>query len=72
MNSAKWTGFAIAYQCVFAYAVSLMIYQFGMLLTGAGNALGVIFASLCLVGMLFLLIRPDLLLRSKSKKESTL
>ncbi len=70
MNSAKWTGFAIAYQCVFAYAVSLMIYQFGMLFSGAGNVLGVTAASICLVGMLFLLIRPDRLLRSKSKKEN--
>ena len=35
MNSAKWTSFAIGYQCVFAYAVSLMINQFGTLLSGA-------------------------------------
>ena len=34
MNSAKWTAFAIAYQCVFAYSVSLVIYQLGMLFTG--------------------------------------
>lgn len=35
MNSAKWTAFAISYQCVFAYAVSLVIYQFGSVLNGS-------------------------------------
>ena len=35
MNSAKWTAFAIGYQCVLAYAVSLVIYQFGSVITGA-------------------------------------
>jgi ferrous iron transport protein B len=58
MNSPKWTAFAIGYQCVFAYAISLMIYQFGMLLCGSANILGVIAAVLVLVGMLFLLFRP--------------
>jgi ferrous iron transport protein B len=58
MNNPKWTAFAIGYQCVFAYAISLMIYQFGMLLCGSANILGVIAAVLVLVGMLFLLFRP--------------
>ncbi|MBQ8214079.1 MAG: ferrous iron transporter B [Clostridia bacterium] len=58
MNSPKWTAFAIGYQCVFAYAISLMIYQFGMLFGGSANVLGVIAAVLVLVGMLFLLFRP--------------
>ena len=40
MNSGKWTFFAIAYQCTFAYAVSLMIYQFGNLFMGTPNLLG--------------------------------
>lgn len=43
MNSAKWTLFAVGYQCVFAYAVSLIIYNLGCLFTGAvSGALGVV------------------------------
>ncbi len=59
MNSPKWTTFAIAYQCTFAYAVALMIYQLGMLFGGNGNPFGIVAALLCLGVMLFLLLRPD-------------
>ena len=58
MNSGKWTAFAISYQCIFAYCVSLMIYQFGSALTGGINALGFVFALLVLLFMLFMLFRP--------------
>ena len=58
MNSAKWTLFAIGYQCLFAYAISLMIYQFGLLFTGAVNVVGLIFAVLVLAFMIFMLARP--------------
>ncbi len=58
MNSAKWTAFAVAYQCVFAYAVSLVIYQFGLLFSGAVNVIGLIFAVLALAFMIFMLARP--------------
>ncbi|MDE7360895.1 MAG: ferrous iron transporter B [Oscillospiraceae bacterium] len=58
MNSAKWTWFAIGYQCGFAYAVSLMIYQFGCLFTGNVNVIGLIFALLILAGIIYLLARP--------------
>lgn len=58
MNSAKWTWFAIGYQCVFAYAVSLMIYQFGLLFGGNVNIIGLIFAVLVLAFMVYLLVRP--------------
>ena len=58
MNNAKWTAFAIGYQCLFAYAVALMIYQFGLLFTGAVNVLGLIFAVLVLAFMIFMLVRP--------------
>ena len=61
MNSAKWTAFAIAYQCVFAYAISLMIYQFGLLFTGATaglNILWLIIAVLALATIAFQLFRP--------------
>lgn len=58
MNSAKWTWFAVGYQCVFAYLVSLMVYQFGMLFTGAVNVIGLIFAVAVLAFMLYMLFRP--------------
>ena len=61
MNNGKWTAFAITYQCVFAYAISLIIYQFGLLFTGAMggiNILWLIVAALLAVGMLFQLFRP--------------
>lgn len=58
MNSAKWTLFAIGYQCVFAYAVSLVVYQLGMLFTGGGSAVGSIAAILIAAFFLFMLFRP--------------
>ena len=58
MNSAKWTAFAIGYQCGLAYAVSLIVYQLGMLFTGNGNVFGVIVAFLLLCGFGYLLARP--------------
>ena len=58
MNSAKWTLFAIGYQCTLAYAVSLMIYQFGKLFIGTPNFLGVICAVIVLVAIVFMLMKP--------------
>lgn len=58
MNNAKWTWFAIGYQCVFAYAVSLMIYQFGSAFTGNIHPFGLIVAVAILVLILFQLFRP--------------
>ncbi|MEG1027760.1 MAG: nucleoside recognition domain-containing protein, partial [Oscillospiraceae bacterium] len=58
MNSSKWTWFAVAYQCIFAYAVSLVIYQLGMLFTGAGNIVGSIVAFAIVIFVLFMLIKP--------------
>ena len=55
MNSAKWTSFAIAYQCIFAYVISLMIYQFGNAINGNVNIIGLIFASVILLYMLYML-----------------
>ena len=54
----KWTAFAIAYQCLFAYAVSLIIYQFGLLFTGSVNVIGLIFAVIVLAFMIYMLVRP--------------
>ena len=55
MNSAKWTWFAIAYQTLFAYAVSLMIYQFGSLFTGNAHVIGLIAAILVLCVFVYML-----------------
>ena len=58
MNNAKWTWFAIGYQCAFAYAVSLMIYQFGSLFAGQVHPIGLIAAVAVLAFMLYMLFRP--------------
>lgn len=59
MNSAKWTWFALGYQCGFAYVISLIVYQFGSLVTGTGNVFGAAAAFVLLAGLLFLLFRPQ-------------
>ena len=58
MNSAKWTWFAIGYQCLFAYAVALMVNQFGSAFAGRVNAVGLIVAIALLALMVFQLFRP--------------
>lgn len=58
MNSAKWTWFAIAYQCGFAYVVSLIVYQLGMLFSGTGNVVGVVVALVVAAFMLYMIFRP--------------
>ena len=67
MNSAKWTGFAIAYQCVFAYIVALIIYQLGLFFSGNGQVIGIIFAVLFIALLLVLLFRPDKRARSQEQ-----
>ena len=58
MNSQKWTWFAIGYQCGFAYAIALMVNQFGALLTGSGNVLGVIVGVALLAVIVYMLVKP--------------
>ncbi|MBQ5580055.1 MAG: ferrous iron transporter B [Clostridia bacterium] len=58
MNNAKWTWFAIGYQCLFAYAVALIIYQVGLAVTGAANPVGLVVALALLGLMCFQLFRP--------------
>ncbi len=58
MNNAKWTWFAIGYQCVFAYAIALMINQFGLLFTGSVHIVGTIFAVAVLAFMVYMLVKP--------------
>ena len=55
MNNAKWTWFAIGYQCGFAYVVALMINQFGSLLTGNVNVIGLIAAVAALGVIIYML-----------------
>ena len=57
MNNAKWTWFAIGYQCVFAYTMALMVYQFGLLFTGAGFGVGTVAALIVLIAYIWLLVR---------------
>ncbi|MBE6828154.1 MAG: ferrous iron transporter B [Ruminococcaceae bacterium] len=59
MNSAKWTWFAIGYQCGLAYAVSLCVYQIGSIFTGNLNVIGLVFALAVLAGFLYLLFRKN-------------
>ncbi len=58
MNSQKWTWFAIGYQCGFAYAVALMVNQFGALFTGNANVLGVIVAVILFACIVYMLCKP--------------
>ena len=58
MNSAKWTWFAIGYQCGLAYAVALMVYQIGSAFTGNLNVVGLLAAVIVLGSMIYMLFRP--------------
>ncbi len=59
MNSAKWTWFAIGYQCVFAYAFALVVYQLGMLFTGNGSIIGAMAAFILVAFFLYMLFRRN-------------
>ena len=58
MNNAKWTWFAIGYQCGFAYVIALLVEQFGNVFTGSLNVLGLIVAIVLLAAMIYQLVRP--------------
>ena len=58
MNNAKWTWFAIGYQCGFAYLIALMINQFGNAFAGSLNVIGLIAAIVVLAGMIYMLFKP--------------
>ena len=59
MNNGKWTAFAIGYQCLFAYAIALIVYQLGLLFAGAGFGVGTAAAILLLVFFLYMLLRKN-------------
>ena len=58
MNNAKWTWFAIGYQCGFAYLCALMVNQFGNVFTGSLNVIGLVAAIAALVLIIYMLVRP--------------
>ncbi len=58
MNNARWTAFAIGYMCVFAYAVSLCIYQIGSAVQGSVNVIGLTAAVMILAFTLYMLFKP--------------
>ena len=58
MNNSKWTWFAIGYQCIFAYAIALMVNQFGGIFTGSANPVGIVFAVLVLAIIVYMLFKP--------------
>ena len=58
MNNAKWFWFAIGYQTVLAYVVSLCIYQIGMLITTGTFGIGTVVALILIAGFIYLLFRP--------------
>lgn len=59
MNNAKWTWFAIGYQCGFAYIISLIVYQIGLVFAGDINVIGFIAALICLAGLFYMLFRKN-------------
>lgn len=56
-RSGKWTLFAVGYQCLFAYVVALIIYQFGSLFTGGSFGAGTVVAIILLIALIYLLVR---------------
>ncbi len=67
MGNAKWTLIAVGYQTLFAYAISLIIYQLGILFTGEAFGIGTVVALIVLAFLLYMLFRPN---RDYSKKNS--
>ena len=59
LQSRRWFWFAILFQNIFAYLVSMMIYQLGTVLMGGAFGVGTLVSILVLLGMLYMLFRPD-------------
>ena len=59
MNSTKWTLGAIGYMCGFAYAISMIVYQLGLLFTGAGFSVGTVAAIAVLVFLIYMVVRKN-------------
>ena len=59
MNNGKWTCFAIGYQCIFAYAIALIVYQLGLLAAGAGFTVATAAALIVLIFLVYMLVRKN-------------
>ena len=59
MNNAKWTWFAIGYQCGFAYVIALIVNQIGAMFMGNGNIFGLIVAILLIAAIVYMLFRKN-------------
>lgn len=59
MNDRKWFWFAVVFQNVFAYAIALIVYQIGMVVSGGGFGVGTVAAIIVLIFLLYMLFRPD-------------
>ena len=59
MNNWRWSVGTIAYMCAFAYAISLMVYQFGLWFVGTGDVIGTVAASAVLLFIVYMLVRPN-------------
>lgn len=59
MNSAKWTWFAIGYQCIFAYVIALIVYQLGRMFSGANATVWSFVALALLVILIYMLVRRN-------------
>ena len=59
MNNWKWTAFTITYMCVFAYAISLIVFQLGTFFMGGGNYIGAVVAVMLLALLVYLMVRPN-------------
>ena len=68
MNDWRWSLGTIAYMCLFAYAISLIVFQLGSWFVGGGNILGTVFAGIFLVIFLYMLVRPNPYRESGARK----
>ena len=59
MNNAKWTWFAIGYQCIFAYAIALCIYQIGTLITTGSFGIFTVVAFAIIAFLIYMIVRPQ-------------
>ena len=70
MNNPKWFWFAIGYQCILAYIVSMCIYQIGTVFTTGAFGLGTVVAILFVIAFIYLLVRPNCVPGEKNRREA--
>jgi len=75
MGSVKWMWITIAYQCGFAYIISLIFNQFGNLFTGnlfgVLNIVSFVVSIILFLGLIYMIIRPDILIKNKIKQKES-